>query len=197
MPKDVPCLTEGCERLVRDTSVYGRCRQCCIELGLFRDNPAHCSPVRVRGVTYPSAASAARALGISDSTISKSLRLGTEEHAGLGRRAHRRVPTIPPKPVTLVGKRYSSVAEASRQTGIPYLKLASMFRRSEKSGKPIDPQLILRLLEEGRANLLAGIVQTTTGTRGRRKKDRPVKRRSGPMFTVQEARKGETALDID
>ena len=73
------------------------------------------NPVRIRGVDYPSQAAAARALGVSASTIGMALAVGRPDAAGLG--------SVfgggrPGKPCWYRGQRYPSRTAAARACGV-------------------------------------------------------------------------------
>ena len=73
-------------------------------------------PVTIRGVTYASHGEASRALDVSHTCISSSIRRGTLDFVGL-RTPHNR------KPVTVNGVWYPSVLRASVETGIGIKKI--------------------------------------------------------------------------
>lgn len=72
----------------------------------------HKVPVTVRGVSYPSQAAAAEALGVAPSAIYGALERGTLDSVGLGRARHNLVPMQIGETV------YPSAVEASRATGV-------------------------------------------------------------------------------
>lgn len=70
-------------------------------------------PVKIRGVVYESQAAAARALGVSDATVSQALDRGTPDLIGTYKAGNNRGHSH--KPVTIDGITYESQAEAARQ----------------------------------------------------------------------------------
>lgn len=77
------------------------------------------TPIRIRGVDYPSMRSAARALGVSNTTIMRALDRGTLETCGnLARNAG-----------TIDGVWYYCKADAARERGINKFTFAKQIRR--------------------------------------------------------------------
>lgn len=74
-------------------------------------------PVTIRGVTYASHGEASRALDVSHTCISSSIRRGTLDFVGL------RTPNNNRKPVIVNGVWYHSVLRASVDTGIGIKKI--------------------------------------------------------------------------
>lgn len=72
----------------------------------------HKVPVTVRGVSYPSQAAAAEALGVAPSAIHGALERGTMDSVGLGRNRHNLVP------MQIGDKVYPSAVEAAKATGV-------------------------------------------------------------------------------
>lgn len=70
------------------------------------------TPVRIRGVIYPSQRAAAKALGVSPASVNNALERGAEDSIGLGRQNNNA------RPVTIDGVTYRSRAEAARRLGI-------------------------------------------------------------------------------
>ena len=74
-------------------------------------------PVTIRGVTYASRGEASRALDVSHTCISSSIRRGTLDFVGL------RTPNNNRKPVIVNGVWYPSALRASVETGIGIKKI--------------------------------------------------------------------------
>lgn len=93
------------------------------------------TPVRIRGVVYPSVTSAAAAVGVRPSTISgQLLRKGHADSAGLGNAAPGRN-SVPRKrrPVTIHGAAFPTIQAASDALGLNYWTLHKRLR------KPMTP----------------------------------------------------------
>lgn len=69
-------------------------------------------PTKIRGVIYPSQAAAARALGVSQTTVFHAIEAGREDQVGLGR------PGAPPKPCYMNGRRWPSIRAAAAALGV-------------------------------------------------------------------------------
>ena len=80
-------------------------------------------PVTIRGKTYPSHGAAAADIGTTRAAISQAKRRGRLNSVGLSHPAS--VET------TVDGVTYPSRAEASRQTGVPYVSLRIFTRGGE------------------------------------------------------------------
>ncbi len=76
-------------------------------------------PVAIRGVTYPDAHAAAKALRVSVDTVYCGISRGNPDRIGLGPdyAARQRKGGLPPKPVTVAGQRFASMAELARAIG--------------------------------------------------------------------------------
>lgn len=85
------------------------------------------TPVRIRGVVYPSQRAAAKALGVTPSAVYNALERGAEDNIGLGRQNNNA------KPVTIDGVTYRSRAEATRRLGIS--KYEAWKREDSKRGR--------------------------------------------------------------
>lgn len=83
----------------------------------------------IRGVTYPSQAAAARALGVNERAIVSALDRGTVDNVGLGRNCHSK------RPVLLDGVKYDSIADAARSIGMQPQLLARKLRNGRKTAK--------------------------------------------------------------
>ncbi|MBC6437127.1 MAG: hypothetical protein GDA52_03060 [Rhodobacteraceae bacterium] len=68
------------------------------------------NPITIRGVTYPSQAAAARALGVSTSSVARLARRGEPDSIGIGTKSG--------QPITIRGVTYPSQAAAARALGI-------------------------------------------------------------------------------
>lgn len=73
------------------------------------------SPTLIRGVLYPSQSAAARALGVSQSTINQALERGTQDHVGQGRRWRSGAPL---RPCYINGHRWPSRTAAANALGV-------------------------------------------------------------------------------
>lgn len=85
-------------------------------------------PVRIRGIVYPSQRAAAAALGVTEKTIRNALDAGRIDDTGLGLRRGGR----PGKPCTFQGKRYPSMHEAARDTGVSVATVSKAVRAWEQ-----------------------------------------------------------------
>ena len=81
--------------------------------------PRQRMPVLIRGVEYPDAHAAAAALGVSPDTVYCAIIRGNPDRCGLGPdyKARRRAGGLPPKPVTIAGRKFASMAELARFLG--------------------------------------------------------------------------------
>ena len=81
--------------------------------------PRQKMPVMIRGVTYPDAEAAAKALRVAVDTVYCGIIRGNPDRIGLGpdyaARPHKG--GKPPKPVTVAGQRFASMAELARAIG--------------------------------------------------------------------------------
>lgn len=137
--------------------------------------PHSCTTTVIRGVTYHSMGAAARALGVAGPTLVKAFEEGWSETVGLGpatKSRGKQSGVIPKTPMTFCGKRYESIAECSRKTGIRYEVLCGIRSRYRERGTVPSQEYIARLVMEGAARLARGDVPTTTGYRRRSKKPR-------------------------
>lgn len=75
--------------------------------------------VEIRGVIYPSAKAAARALGVSTATVYCALCRGDIDRVGLGVDYRKRATKggRPPKPIIVAGRRFNSQADLARAIG--------------------------------------------------------------------------------
>lgn len=91
--------------------------------------------VLVRGVLYPSARAAAEALGVTKGTIYSALSRGTIDTVGLGTGSipTSHVKTIPPRSVTVAGKRFPSIAALARYIGRDPRNVRKSLLRGEKA----------------------------------------------------------------
>lgn len=87
------------------------------------------NPVRIRGVDYPSQAAAARALGVSVSTIGMALAVGRPDAAGLGSGFGG---GRPGKPCWYRGVRYPSRTAAARACGVSVAAVSKTVRAAAK-----------------------------------------------------------------
>lgn len=78
-------------------------------------------PITIRGKTYPSKASAARALGITYKSLQKAVVAGRVQTVGIDPRGKNHG-----RQVEIDGRVYVSIAEASRATGVNYEKMRSI-----------------------------------------------------------------------
>ena len=85
------------------------------------------TPVRVRGVTYPSAASAARALGLHVNTVHKHLDAGTPDLIGMG-------VLSPSRPCVINGVSYPSLRAAGRALGVSATAITKRVKRAAQRG---------------------------------------------------------------
>lgn len=90
------------------------------------------TPVRIRGVDYPSQAAAAKALGLSHHTIYSALERGTIDHVGRGQGWKRRY-------IRLGGVLYRSIAEAGRAYGRSKNFLNRIERNLRAQGRTAGP----------------------------------------------------------
>lgn len=81
--------------------------------------PRENMPVMIRGKLYPDAKAAAKALRVSVDTVYCGISRGNPDRIGLGpdyaARPHRG--GLPPKPVTVAGQHFASMAELARAIG--------------------------------------------------------------------------------
>lgn len=75
------------------------------------------APVTIRGIEYPSQRAAAKAIGVSERTLSLAARRGRLDRVGTG------VNPGPSLPCRWRGVVYPSRAEAARATGEPYSRI--------------------------------------------------------------------------
>jgi hypothetical protein len=75
--------------------------------------------VAVRGVVYPDARAAAKALKVAVSSVYCAVIRGNPDRLGLGPdyRRRRTGGGLPPKPVTVAGQRFASMADLARAIG--------------------------------------------------------------------------------
>ncbi len=85
-------------------------------------------PVRIRGQDYPSQTAAARALGVSKSTVCLALDRGAIDRVGLGRK-------VRPIATCVDGVWYRSQCQAAADTGLGYLNLSRSIREARARGK--------------------------------------------------------------
>lgn len=89
--------------------------------------------VAIRGVTYPDVQTAADTLGVSPHTIYCAMTRGNIERVGLGVDYRNRVTRggLPPKPVTIGGISFKSLADLARYVGLPAKALRSRMARGD------------------------------------------------------------------
>lgn len=76
--------------------------------------------VTIRGVTYPDAEAAAKALRVAKATVYCGIIRGDPDRIGIGRGRGPRSGKkggLPPKPVTVAGRKFSSMAALARAIG--------------------------------------------------------------------------------
>jgi hypothetical protein len=107
-------------------------------------------PVRIRGTDYPSAAAAARALGVSVSTVRVAIQLGRPDRVGLRSKAPNPMFC---KPVVIAGLRFPSMAEASRALGFASAYVSHVLRRgsARQREKLFGAAMALRVKREAEA----------------------------------------------
>ena len=81
--------------------------------------------IRIRGVVYPSAKAAGKALGVHWNTILRALDDGRIDEVGIVRRIGGR----PGTPCTFRGRRYPSMTAAAREHGVTLSAVSMAVRR--------------------------------------------------------------------
>ncbi len=97
-------------------------------------------PVLVRGTIYPSARACAEALGVSVATVYCAISRRDPDSIGLGRGARppgSRKGGRKPKPVTVAGQRFASLADLARAIGRDPRDLRASMRRGEQARQKI------------------------------------------------------------
>ena len=80
------------------------------------------TPVRIRGQDYPSMTEAARALGVSITTVWEGIEAGRPDSIGTGQKKR-------PKPVTYAGVEYPSISALARAYGLSHQQVSDRLRR--------------------------------------------------------------------
>lgn len=103
-------------------------------------------PVLIRGVTYPSAREAAEALGVSVDTVYCAIIRGNPDRCGLGvdYQNRRRGGGLPPKPVTVAGRQFASMADLARFLG----RDPRAVRISLRAGATARGRIVMAVLKE-------------------------------------------------
>lgn len=86
-------------------------------------------PVRIRGVVYESHTAAARALGITQRTVSQAVDRGFTDNLGLGRNAHRKIA------VRIGNARFDSLTAAAEHLGGYGACLSAKFKTAQAKGQ--------------------------------------------------------------
>jgi len=81
-------------------------------------------PITIRGVTYPSRAEAAKALGITYEALRRAINANKLDTVGLNPRGKNHG-----RKVHFNGKRYPSIAAAARATGVHYETMRDYVRK--------------------------------------------------------------------
>jgi len=89
----------------------------------------HPNPCRVRGVLYPSQTAAARALGVTKTTVGMALNRGAIDTIGLGKNSTLRTP------IRVGGKSYRSQYEAASAHGIGYSNFKYLVHKAKLAGR--------------------------------------------------------------
>lgn len=89
-------------------------------------------PVRIRGVDYPSAKEAAKALGIAESTMHDHLRQGQPDKAGAPRPPRDEWNNPRSVRITIGGIQYKSLKHAADSLGINYNKLRNLNTKARR-----------------------------------------------------------------
>lgn len=102
-------------------------------------------PITIRGVTYPDAHAAGKALGVSYQTVYCAVCRGNIERVGLGidYRNRRVKGGKPPKPVIIAGRRFASIAALARALG----REPRNVRISLKAGDVAKGRIVLAVLK--------------------------------------------------
>lgn len=98
--------------------------------------PREPMPVLVRGTTYPSAKACALALGVSVDTVYDAISRRDPDSIGLGR--GNRPPAsrkggLPPKPITVAGRQFKSIADLARAIGRSPREVRASLRRGDEA----------------------------------------------------------------
>lgn len=105
--------------------------------------------IRVRGVTYANAAECAKALGVSRTAIWSAIARGRIDRLGLGvDYANRKCPGGTPKPITIGGKRFRSIADLARFIGRPPFSVRDSLKAGDVARGRILRAVIERLARE-------------------------------------------------
>lgn len=101
--------------------------------------------VTIRGVTYPDAQTAARALKVKPATVYCALCRGDIERVGLGVNYRQRATKggRPPKPVTVAGRSFASMADLARAIG----RDPRSVRLSLRAGSTARQRIILAVIQ--------------------------------------------------
>lgn len=109
-------------------------------------NPAPCMSIEIRGVVYPSAKHAAKALGVRPITVYAALNRGRLDTVGIGQGKGSKRPLSgrKPKPLKIGNVEFESQIEADRQLGYSAGAVSNILR---KGGKQAKEGLVRRVME--------------------------------------------------
>ena len=106
--------------------------------------------VTIRGVTYRSAAEAAEALGVATATVYCALTRGDIDRVGIGvdYEARKTKGGLPPKPVTVAGRRFASMADLARFVGMTPRAVRNVFSRGKDKARDDLVAKVLRIIAQ-------------------------------------------------
>ncbi len=101
--------------------------------------------VTIRDVTYDDVHEAARALGVTTATVYCGVISGNIEKIGLGQRGRQRPKGSgkPPKPITVAGRKFASIADLARSIDRP----VGCVRRSLRGGETAQRRIVLAVMK--------------------------------------------------
>lgn len=117
--------------------------------------------VDVRGKIYPSVRAVCEEFGVTPNAVYSSLSRGATHTLGLGTGARKVFKGGKPKSFELGGKKFESLAAASRYLGLHPRTLATIVRRKSKIGM----QNVMRRMMERMAEEENAAMREITGTR--------------------------------
>jgi hypothetical protein len=106
-------------------------------------------PITIRGKTYANAKEAAAAMNVTRGTIYSALHRNTLDTVGLGTGSRKNKTGGTPRPVTIAGKHFRTLREASVYLGLKRGTLSSILRRGGERSK----QNIMRLMMQKTADI--------------------------------------------